>query len=220
MSALLMADRLEHKYEGEIAALQELGAWCYQRGWSLGTSSNFSLVVDRDPLRLVITASGRDKGRLQPGDFTVVNEQGHSVFPGMPTPSAETLLHVAAVRELGVNAVLHTHSVWSTLLSDLYFASGSVELAGYEMLKGLNGLATHQTSVSVPIFDNTQDMPVLAERLTGHWREGDRGRQWGFLLRGHGLYTWGRTLAEARRHLEVLEFLFEVVGRRASLHCS
>lgn len=220
MAALLTADRSELNHAGEVQALQEIGAWCYQRGWSLGTSSNFSLVIDREPLRLLITASGRDKGRLQPGDFTVVNERGQPVRPGMPAPSAETVLHVSAVRVLGVNAVLHTHSVWSTLLSDLHFSAGGVELAGYEMLKGLTGLATHQTRIVIPILDNSQDMPQLAEEVTARWREAGRDRQWGFLLRGHGLYTWGRTLAEARRHLEVLEFLFEVVGRRASLHCS
>lgn len=220
MSATLTADRTEMAYASEVKALQELGAWCYQRGWSLGTSSNFSLVVDREPVCLLITASGRDKGHLQPGDFTVVNEHGQPVRPGMPAPSAETLLHVAAVRELGVSAVLHTHSVWGTLLSDLYFAAGGVELAGYEMLKGLTGLATHQTCISIPILDNSQEMPVLVETLTGSWRKAEQRRQWGFLLRGHGLYTWGRTLAEARRHLEVLEFLFEVEGRKASLRCS
>jgi methylthioribulose-1-phosphate dehydratase len=39
----------------------------------------------------------------------------------------------------------------------------------------------------------------------------------GFLLAKHGLYTWGRDLAEARRHIEIHEFLFEVVARSRML---
>ena len=30
--------------------------------------------------------------------------------------------------------------------------------------------------------------------------------QYGYLIRRHGLYTWGRDLEEARRHVEIFEF--------------
>lgn len=216
MSATLMPRRSEPTYAAEVRALQDIGAWCYQRGWSVGTSSNYSLVLSREPLRLLITASGKDKGRLQPGDFVLVDAGGRAVRPDSPTPSAETLLHVVAARELGSGAVLHTHSIWATLLSDLCFPTGIV-WSGYEMLKGLAGVTTHDTTLRLPILDNTQDMPALASTLSEMLRQPDHELRWGFLLRGHGLYTWGRDLAEARRHLEVLEFLLEVTGRRLSL---
>jgi methylthioribulose-1-phosphate dehydratase len=106
---------------------------------------------------------------------------------------------------------LHTHSVWSNILSDAYAADCGLSIEGYEMLKGLEGVATHEHLEWMPIIENSQDMTGLAalvERaLTQH--PGTHG----FLLRRHGLYTWGKDLAEAKRHVEILEFLLEVRGR-------
>jgi methylthioribulose-1-phosphate dehydratase len=119
---------------------------------------------------------------------------------------------VTLVRERAARAVLHTHSVWSTILSDVHAAEVGLEIAGYEMLKGLAGVTTHEHREWVPILENSQDMPALAGRVESVLSEHPGCH--GFLLRRHGLYTWGRDLAEARRHVEILEFLFEVVGRR------
>ena len=53
----------------------------WQRGWSVGTSSNYSVVVRREPLELLITASGKDKGRLMHGDFVRVAANGKPTLP-------------------------------------------------------------------------------------------------------------------------------------------
>jgi methylthioribulose-1-phosphate dehydratase len=126
-----------------IQALRDVGAQFHRRGWSLGTSSNYSILLTRDPFRLLLTASGKDKRRLGAGDFVVVDESGKPVEPSDPRPSAETMLHVVLARQAGVGAVLHTHSVWGTLLSDLSGAAGGLDIEGYEMLKGLAGVTTH-----------------------------------------------------------------------------
>ncbi len=203
---------LEH-YGAQIEALREVGRLFYSRGWSLGTSSNYSVVLGRAPLHLLITASGRDKGRLAASDFTVVDADGQRVDAASPRPSAETLLHAALARRPEVGAVLHTHSVPATVLSDVHFAGGAVEIAGLEMLKGLSGVTTHDTRVSIPILDNDQDMAAMARALAAELGKGKPVHA--FLVRGHGLYTWGRDLDEARRHVEILEFLFEVLVARA-----
>lgn len=195
-----------------IEALRDVGRSFYGRGWSVGTSSNYSVVLGRAPLRLLITASGRDKGRLNADDFTVVDGDGQQVDESSPRPSAETLLHAALARRSDVGAVLHTHSVPATVLSDAHFSAGAVEIAGLEMLKGLAGVTTHDTRVSIPIVDNTQDMRALARVVAARFGENAPG--YAFLVRGHGLYTWGRDLDEARRHVEILEFLFEVLLAR------
>ncbi|MFM7101655.1 MAG: methylthioribulose 1-phosphate dehydratase [Verrucomicrobiota bacterium] len=197
-------------------ALIETGRDFHHRGWSLGTSSNYSTVLGRDPLRLLITGSGWDKGRLAPGQFVVVDGAGTPVGAAPSKPSAETLLHVVLAREVGAGAVLHTHSVWGTLLSEARRPAGALDITGYEMLKGLDGIASHEAAVRIRIFANTQDMPALAGELTTGLREGDPALRHGFLLAGHGLYTWGSDLRAARRQVEVLEFLMEVVGRKAS----
>jgi methylthioribulose-1-phosphate dehydratase len=198
----------------QIAALQECGHDFWRRGWSLGTSSNYSLVVARDPLELLLTASGRDKGRLGSDDFVRVGADGVPTSAGQPRASAETLLHVVAARQPGVGAVLHTHSATATVLSDLCSAAAGVELAGYEMLKGLAGVDSHQHAEWVPIFENTQDIPALAAEVGAALNGTATARPHGYLIRRHGLYTWGRDLAEARRHVEVFEFLFECELRR------
>lgn len=191
--------------------LAEVGRHCYARGWALGTSGNFSAVVQRDPLRLAITPSGVDKGRLTAEQVVQIDPGGHVVL-GSGAASAEASLHVAIVRVRQAGAVLHTHSIWSTLLSDASAGDGGLMLEGYEMLKGLEGVHTHEHREWLPILDNAQDwagnVPLVEQMLTQH------ADAHGFLLRGHGLYTWGRDLAEAKRHVEVLEFLLEVTGRK------
>jgi methylthioribulose-1-phosphate dehydratase len=201
----------------EIDALRETGGIFWQRGWSVGTSSNYSVVLDREPLELLITASGKDKGRLSRSDFVRVGANGKPMAEGQPKSSAETLLHVVAAQQPGVGAVLHTHSVWSTLLSDFFFPQGGFEIAGYEMLKGLEGITTHEAAVWMEIFENTQNIPELAEQVRERMSDAADPLLYGYLIRRHGLYTWGRDLAEARRHVEIFEFLFECVARRMVL---
>jgi methylthioribulose-1-phosphate dehydratase len=181
------------------------------RGWALGTSGNFSVVLDHEPLRLAITASGVDKSHLAPAQILEVDSVG-AVTAGSGQPSAETLLHLAIVPARTAGAVLHTHSVWSTLLSDAHFAAGGLEISGYEMLKGLEGARTHEHREWLPILENSQDMPALARDVRATLAAHPACH--GFLLRRHGLYTWGADLPQAARHLEILEFLLEVLGRR------
>ncbi len=194
----------------EIAAI---GRRFYARGWVLGTSGNFSAVVSRRPLRLAITSSSLPKGALRASDILQCDERGRVVGRGAKKPSAETLLHLEVARRRSAGAVLHTHSVWSTMLSDAW-ATGPdshVAIEGYEMLKGLAGVTSHEHRELVPVIDNDQNMTRLAARVGETLdRHADAHA---FLLRRHGLYTWGDTLADAERHVEILEFLFETMGR-------
>ncbi len=222
-------------WQPQVDALRQVGRMCHGRGWSLGTSSNYSVVLSRDPVRLLITASGRDKGALGRGDFVVVDQNGQPTFDGQPKSSAETLLHCLLAEDPQTGAVLHTHSVWSTLLSDLYAQQGGFYLEDFEMLKGLEGITTHQDRVWVAIFDNSQDIATLAAEIRQHFQadgfqadgfqadgfQADGHPQiHGFLLRQHGLYTWGHDLFAATRHIEIFEFLFECVGRKLMLQAS
>lgn len=199
-------------------SLAEIGAYCYERGWSLGTSSNYSVVTQRQPLRLLITASGRSKHRLGAGDFVLIDEHAHAAPGGDPAarPSAEAMLHVVAAQH-GAGAVLHTHSVWGTLLSDMHYGAGGIAIEGYEMLKALHGIQTHEHQFWLEIFDNTQEIAALARRVAGRLADPARPLRHGLLIRRHGLYAWGRDIDEARRHVEALEFLLEVIGRRAHI---
>jgi methylthioribulose-1-phosphate dehydratase len=197
--------------KAELAhGLTAIGRQFYERGWVYGTSGNFSAVLSDQPIRLAITASSVHKGTLDPGQILVVDEHGH-ITSGKGSPSAETLLHLEVVRARGAGAILHTHSVWSTILSDLHAADGGLAISGYEMLKGLDGVRTHEHREWIPIVSNDQDMPRLAQKVRKTLERDTASHA--FLLHRHGLYTWGQTLADAQRHVEILEFLLETVGR-------
>jgi methylthioribulose-1-phosphate dehydratase len=191
--------------------LAELGRTLYHRGWVLGTSGNLSVVVNQNPLRLAITPTGADKALLSADQIVQIDTAGKTVV-GSARPSDEAGLHLTVVRVLGAKAVLHTHSIWSTILSEAYAAEGALIIEGYEMLKGLNGVRSHHHRERLPILENSQDVPALAGSVETILR--DHPTTHGYLLRGHGLYTWGEDLAQAKRHLEILEFLLEVEGRR------
>lgn len=171
-------------------------------GLTPATSSNFSLRADAESC--LMTVSGRDKGRLSHDDFMCVDLQGKAIEPGR-TASAETLLHTQIYRERPqAGAVLHTHSLAQTLLSMRYAQQGYIVFEGYELLKAFRGIKTHDTAIRIPIVPNTQDMPELCARIAPAFAE---NAFWGYLIAGHGLYTWGENVAEARRHLDAFEFL-------------
>ena len=189
----------------------EIGRDFHTRGWVLGTSGNFSVVVSRNPLGLAITASAVSKGAIRPADVLAIGAEGAPIGKRGGRPSAETALHLAIARTRTAGAVLHTHSIWSTVLSEMHGDEGGLRLSGFEMLKGLEGVRTHRHTEWLPIFENDQDMPALASRVEAMLQQSPAVH--GFLLRGHGLYTWGDDLAQARRHVEILEFLLETSGR-------
>jgi methylthioribulose-1-phosphate dehydratase len=202
-------------FEELAEQLADVGRQCYARGWALGTSGNFSAVVRTDPLTLAITTSGVDKGLLEASDVVEIDARGR-VLRGSGTPSAEAALHLAIVRARGAGAVLHTHSIWSTILSEAAGdGAGRLDIGGYEMLKGLDGVRTHEHRESLPIVENTQDWTAAAPHIESVLR--DHLEAHGFLIRRHGLYTWGRDLPEAKRQVEILEFLFEVMGRKRGI---
>jgi methylthioribulose-1-phosphate dehydratase len=194
--AFTMSELLTH-------SIIDAGRWIDAQGWCPATGGNFSARIDSSTAW--VTASGRHKGALTPGDLIKVDFDGE-VIDSPLTPSAETLLHTALYAlDQNIGAVLHTHSVTSTVLSRVV-AADYLTLSGYEMQKSLSGNQTHNEQVCIRIFENTQDMRALAQQLTSTWASAPL--QWGFLVRGHGLYAWGRDMAEARRHIEGLEFLF------------
>lgn len=198
------------KFQEQAELLAQAGSEFYRRGWVLGTSGNFSAKISEKPLRLCITASGNDKGGLDETHFLELDENGE-VLQGFGKPSAETLLHLAIYRFRKAGAILHTHSVWGTILSDVFYENGAIEIEGYEMLKGLSGVKTHEHRELVPVVENSQDYVALSHVIENVLRENPKCH--GVYLRRHGLYTWGKDVGETRRHIEIFEFLFEVLGR-------
>jgi methylthioribulose-1-phosphate dehydratase len=216
-SGIDWSDGLLAQAEALCAAARE----CARRGWVPATSGNFSF-RDAETGRIFISASGLDKGAMTPEDLLEIDLDCRVLAapadPAKGRPSAETKLHAVIYRRgLGrdqqeTGAIFHVHTVWNTLLSDRFAAAGAVTLENYELLKALAGVATHEHREIVPVIENSQEYGGLARELAEKLREFPASH--GVLLRRHGLYTWGESVAGARRHLEALEFLFEVEARR------
>lgn len=182
----------------------EAGQLLYGRGWSPATSSNYSARLSAD--QALLTVSGKHKGQLGEDDVLATDLDGNSLEPGKK-PSAETLLHTQLYRwQPSIGAVLHTHSVNATVLSRLTLAD-SLVFADYELQKAFAGVSSHECQVLVPIFDNDQDIARLAAQVQP-WLD-QHPDCVGYLIRGHGLYTWGATMADSLRQVEAFEFLFE-----------
>ena len=178
----------------------------HARGWTPGTGGNFSFVEQEDPLLLCITPSGLEKGSIRAEDLLTVDDAG--VVQGVGKASAETLLHVEIAKAYSARVILHTHTVWNTIAS---MHGYKFVIEGFEMLKALEGNSTHEHREVVPILGNSQDMFELSAKVRQMAVQHPAAH--GFLLKGHGLYTWGKDLHSAQRHLEALEFLFEVALR-------
>jgi methylthioribulose-1-phosphate dehydratase len=186
----------------QAEALAETGRLFGARQWCLATGGNFSLRLDGE--RCLITRSGTDKSRLRPGDLMVCDLDGVPVVPGA-RPSAEAAVHMALYAlDDRIGAVLHTHSVTSTVLSRA--VPGDLVFQDYEMQKAIAGVESHEEKLVLPVLENSQDMRALAAAVRQRWALGHL-RACGFLVRGHGLYAWGEDLDAARRHVEGLEFL-------------
>ena len=206
--------------QDQALRLCEVMAAIDRRGWCDGTGGNFSCVLQRQPLALLMAPSGVEKGGLKPCDLIVVNDKGE-VIEGEGRASAETLLHLAIVAARKAGAVLHTHSQAATLLSRLAEFSGEplpalgwqLQIKGLEMLKGLQGIRSHEQQISIPVLPNDQDLQRLSQLALSSLADAP----FGILISGHGLYAWGDDLAMAKRHLEILEFLLEQHWRELQL---
>lgn len=181
--------------------VQEFG----QRGWVPATSSNFSWRLDETSM--AVTQSGVDKTKLMPKDFMAIDFNFEQKEPDFAKPSAETHIHSCLYKNTDAQVILHTHSVTATVLSRKYEAQKAITFSGYEITKAFQPIATHENDFKLGILPNSQDMVTFAETLAQHLS--DPAFRYGFLMAGHGIYTWGKSLAEAKRHLEALEFLLE-----------
>jgi methylthioribulose-1-phosphate dehydratase len=198
VSSAYDADALADRARQIVTVTRELAAL----GWTPATSGNFSMRLDA--AHAAITVSGRDKGRLTEADVMVVDLHGKPVDTTL-RPSAETPLHTQLyARDAAIGCVLHTHSRTQTVASRFFAGTGMVRLAGYELLKAFPSTTTHETVLDLPVLPNSQDMTALATQVDELFA---RGPMWGYLIDGHGMYAWGRDLAEARRHLDAFDFL-------------
>lgn len=191
--------------------LMDAGRMLYQMGMVPATSGNFSARVDADSI--AITVSGCHKGYLREQDIMLIDNTGHSLDG--KKPSAETLLHTQLYQFYkDAGAVLHPHNLNAVLVSRQ--RQNFITLRNYELLKAFSGIKTHATSITIPIFENDQDMISLSQKVADYLKENDN--TYAYIIAGHGMYTWGKTINDAMRHIEALDYLFACELRLTGVH--
>ena len=188
-----------------FSAAQQLiaaGHFIDSRGWVPATSGNFSIRLPNGTI--AITVSGRHKGRLEIDDIMLIDATAQSLDG--KKPSAETLLHTSLYKHYSdIQSILHPHTLNATLISKVF--KTEIILKDYELLKAFNGIDTHETQIVVPIFANDQNIARLAGVVEDYLAK--HNDCYAYIIAGHGLYTWGRSVDETLRYLEALDFLFE-----------
>ncbi len=187
----------------------------YARGWMWGTSGNLSVKLADSPMRIAVTASGRSKGDLAYEGIAIEPASARAEYPWLaspaPKPSAETCIHQAIYEAApSAGAVLHVHTVAGTLLSMDGLPEregGTLRIEGLEMLKGW-GLKPGEAA-DVPVLPNWRELERIAAAVKERIAAGAGVPA--FLVWGHGVTVWGKDQEQARNHLEIAEFVFQVV---------
>lgn len=204
---LIFLTSLLHAISPDQAAEEicKVGVFLNEKNLCPATSGNFSIRIDHD--LVAVTVSGKHKGELTPEDVMLVNLEGKAQNSSKK-PSAETFLHTTIYSLFeDVGAILHTHTLNGSVLSRMVAPETSITTEGYEIHKAFRGITTHESEVVIPIFENNQDIPALAREVAQYLM--DHPQTYGFLIRNHGLYTWGRDMKETKIRVETFEYLFE-----------
>lgn len=189
--------------------LVDAGRYLHSKGWVPATSGNFSARLSDG--RIAITVSGRHKGRMTPDDIMLLDSEGAPLPDdkndgATKKPSAETLLHVQIYKKFPeMGCVLHPHSIHASILSKI--RKNEVILQDYEILKAFPGVDTHEYAVRVPVLKNDQNIQRLANNLEPYFN--DKTPFFGYLIEGHGFYTWGKSVDDCLKQVEAFEFLFQ-----------
>jgi len=204
----------------ELHALAEKVRWLNLNGHNPATSGNYSLRSSTDPNYAYISESGINKAEFMQSHFIPINIHTLEVpdiadFKAKKV-SDETAVHMAIYRATNAQCVLHTHMIESLLFADLFPQKSFAKLSQLELLKGLEGITTHDTEIEIPLFENTQDIHALGFQIEPILQS--MVKKYGLILRGHGMYVWGSQRLKAERHLEVFSYLFQYCLRKRELY--
>ena len=196
------------------ALLCELLRLFYDKGWVSGTGGGICGPTDDGDLLLAPT--GVHKERVQPEDLFVVSPADGAVrVPAAdislrPSECAGVFCALARVR--GARSVMHSHALSAVLAADAA-RDGALEIARFEMLKGIRGVANADVHL-VPVVSNTAREADLVDGVEKALADERFTSAWCVLVEDHGAYIWGEDVWEAKRHTEVYHWLFDAVLAR------
>ena len=185
----------------------------YEHGWLMATSGNVSARLEARE-GMTISASGYDKGDLSVDRFMACDWRGRPFERHRSdVPSTDARLHGGLYAECeAIGAIYHVHHLEATLCSRHASRTDATAFRDLEMIKAFGLDPADGESLVVPTVDNASDRDDLADRVLeaiDTSTPDDLPRTPGVNVREHGLYVWGRSPEEAKRHVEGLAYLFE-----------
>jgi methylthioribulose 1-phosphate dehydratase/enolase-phosphatase E1 len=169
-----------------------------------------------------MTPSGVQKERIQPEDIFVLDV--HGTMLSVPSRKPGTLrapklsecspLFLVAFRHRKAGAVLHSHDMSCNLVSAMCEGRSEWRIRKQEMIKGIVGHG-YLDELVIPIIENTPYEHELTASLEDAVLRYPKAV--GVLVRHHGVYVWGGSWEEAKRHGECLHYLFEISLRLCHL---
>ena len=222
---------LVDRHQNEIFKLLDVVSIMASRGEAVATGGNYSLKLNDQ--FILISRSGVDKAKLKNSDLLIIDEKekifenadfslktNNDLLKQSVKTSAETPLHLEIFKQTDAKCVLHSHGPFSLIFAQMFLLDGNIygvgEIKDLEMMKAFKGILTHENKVMVPIFENSQDMNFLSNQFIQTYKDFNNSADQmapGFILKGHGLYVWGESVEEAKRHLDAFNYLFEYYYR-------
>ncbi len=185
----------------EVTLRQQLtqGISILERLGIIDFNGHFSVRLDDG--NILINTGSSVRSAIGPEDFVIVGADGE-IFEESPRPPAELPLHVAIYRaRTDVQAVVHGHPQWSTLLS----STGRP----YEVTMAQGALLGEVPMFSSPLSMNNSEIGNALAEMLGNGRAA--------LLRGHGSVVVGQDVLEATVLAIYLELNAERQVRAATL---
>jgi methylthioribulose 1-phosphate dehydratase/enolase-phosphatase E1 len=115
---------------------------------------------------------------------------------------------------LNTGAVLHSHSACCNIVTSLFEGQTEFTISHQEMIKGIDGYGYFDT-LRIPIIENTAWEHELADSLGEAIAKNPKSCA--VLVRRHGMYVWGNSWEQAKRHGECLHYLFDIAIRMKQL---
>ncbi len=199
------------KYHNYRELVCELCRQFFVAGWVTGTGGSISI---RHGNRIYMTPSGVQKERILPDELYVLDIDGEILStplqkPGCRAPKLSDCspLFLHAFKQRNAGAVLHSHAFCCNLATSLFEGKSEFRISHQEMIKGITGYG-YFDELTIPIIENTAWEHELADCLGETIAKYPKACA--VLVRRHGMYVWGDSWEQAKRHGECLHYLFEV----------
>ncbi|EMF10779.1 Methylthioribulose-1-phosphate dehydratase [Sphaerulina musiva SO2202] len=205
---------------------------CYQfygHGWVTGTGGGISI---KHGNHVYLAPSGVQKELMKPQDIFVMDYVTKQYLrrPPVYKPSACTPLFMSAYTTRGAGACIHTHSQWAVLVTLICEAGlqgddrGVFAMKEIEQIKGISRGGTGSQEIAeggrklgnlgyfdtmkIPIIENTAHEEDLEESMSQAMQEWPE--TCAVLVKRHGVYVWGKDVAQAKTQCESLDYLFQL----------